>query len=139
MTARVSYILEWDELKLLPRLGWELVWDDRGSTMCITLSTLLFFFVSSLGTTWAKMRCVCRRLNFSKYWLTNFVWYPFSMYAVYSEVAADRKSLSWVYAMLYRCSWLMMTPSLHCVASLDCGCGNRLSFRPFFMSAKHLS
>ena len=40
------------------------------------------------------------------------------MYAVYSEVAADRKSLGWVHAMLYRCSLLVMTPSLHCVASL---------------------
>ena len=58
MTARVPYVLAWDELKLLQRLGWELVWDDRGSTMCITLATSLLFFVASLGTTWAKMRCV---------------------------------------------------------------------------------
>ena len=58
MTARVPYVSAWDELKLLQRLGWELVWDDRGSTMCITLATSLLFFVTSLGTTWAKMRCV---------------------------------------------------------------------------------
>ena len=58
MTARVPYVLAWDELKLLQKLGWELVWDDRGSTMCITLATSLLFFVALLGTTWAKMRCV---------------------------------------------------------------------------------
>ena len=58
MTARVPYVLAWDELKLLQRLEWELVWDDRGSTMCITLATSLLFFVASLSTTWAKMRCV---------------------------------------------------------------------------------
>ena len=58
MTARVPYVLVWDELKLLQRLGWELVWDDRGSTMFITLATSLLFFVASLGTMWAKIRCV---------------------------------------------------------------------------------
>ena len=57
MAAKVSYALAWEELKLLLRLGWELVWDDRGSTMFITLATSLLFFVASLGT-WAKMRCV---------------------------------------------------------------------------------
>ena len=46
MTAMVPYVLAWDELRLLQRLGWELVCDDRGSTMCVTLATSLFFFVA---------------------------------------------------------------------------------------------
>ena len=58
MTARVPYVSAWDELKLLQRLVWELVWDDRGNIMCTTLATSLLFFVASLGATWAKMRCV---------------------------------------------------------------------------------
>ena len=58
MTAMVPYVLAWDELKLLQRLGWELFCDDRGSTMCVILATSLLFFVASLSTTWAKIRCV---------------------------------------------------------------------------------
>ena len=62
----------WDELRLLHRLVQELDCDDRGSTMCVTLATSLFFFVASLGTTWAKMRCVSSS-KLSKYWFTIFV------------------------------------------------------------------
>ena len=43
MTARVPYVLAWDELKLLQRLGWELVWDDRGSTMYHTRDVVALF------------------------------------------------------------------------------------------------
>ena len=76
MTAMVPCVLAWDELKLLQRLGWELVWDDRASTMRITLATSLLFFVASLCTMCAKIRCVPSSKLFEVL-VSNFDGYPF--------------------------------------------------------------
>ena len=47
-------------------------------------------------------------------------------------MAASKNWEVWVQTVLNLCSWLLITPYLHLVVILVSGCGNLLSFRPFW-------